>query len=189
MNERRSIPKGDYRIPLKLDFRHSAEVALKRKCLEKESAAFLDKLRSCGGLITKKAGASNAIDAECKILCDVLNRLPNTETVESCCGHRKDDYRIWFRCSDVEVLAFLARILSNNYWGFERLKDKNGNFYEGWSIRVVWTDVNPPAYLLTSHYYDGIFEDSALMAGIILKEFGNFYYSTFEKCQYEEIKQ
>ena len=34
------------------------------------------------------------MDKECVELCDLLNRLPSTETFESCMGHYKNTYSI-----------------------------------------------------------------------------------------------
>ena len=36
------------------------------------------------------------MDNECIKLCEALNKLEGIETVESCCGHGKGDYHIWF---------------------------------------------------------------------------------------------
>ena len=53
----------------------------------------------------KKVG----IDEECLDLCYALNHLPGVITLESCCGHCKDLYRIWFRCTNTVTLAILSR--------------------------------------------------------------------------------
>ena len=55
------------------------------------------------------------MDKECIELCDLLNRLPNTETFESCMGHYKNVYSIWFKCRDIGVLSRLSRAVSKNY--------------------------------------------------------------------------
>lgn len=50
------------------------------------------------------------MDNECTKLCEAMNGLPGIQTIESCCGHGKDPYRIWFT---VEGLEFLPDLL---YW-------------------------------------------------------------------------
>ena len=42
----------------------------------------------------------NDIDKECIDLCKKLNSLSNIKTTESCCGHLKEPYRIFFMCDD-----------------------------------------------------------------------------------------
>ncbi len=48
-------------------------------------------------------------DKECIPLCLLLNKLPGIQTIESCCGHRRDSFKIWFRC---ELAAQLLPIIS-----------------------------------------------------------------------------
>lgn len=55
------------------------------------------------------------VDEACVDLCNLLNRLPGVETSESCCGHGKDVYSIWFRCDDVGTLSRLGRCCERNY--------------------------------------------------------------------------
>lgn len=55
------------------------------------------------------------MDKECIELCELLNRLPNTETFESCMGHYKNVYSVWFKCMDIGVLSRLSRAVSRNY--------------------------------------------------------------------------
>lgn len=55
------------------------------------------------------------IDGGCVCLCNMLNRIPGLLTTESCCGHGREQCRIWFRCIDIEVIARLARCVDRNY--------------------------------------------------------------------------
>lgn len=57
------------------------------------------------------------IDKECVAICDKINSLPGTQTIESCCGHLKDPYRIWFKCDDNYSLAIIARVFDKRYSG------------------------------------------------------------------------
>lgn len=71
------------------------------------------------------------IDRECIDICDVLNTLPGLETTESCCGHYKDKFRVWFDCDDFSTLGLLARVTSRNY--------SDGN----WLVCLENSDMNP----------------------------------------------
>ena len=55
------------------------------------------------------------IDAECIDICNALNRLPDTETFESCCGHLKNRFSVWFFCYNIDVLSRLGRAVERNY--------------------------------------------------------------------------
>ena len=55
------------------------------------------------------------MDKECIALCNTLNRIPGVKTVESCCGHGESPFRLWFRCTDITVIARLARCADRNY--------------------------------------------------------------------------
>jgi len=50
------------------------------------------------------------IDKECVELCKAMNLFPGIQTVESCCGHGKDSYRIWFIPKSLSCLPELL------YW-------------------------------------------------------------------------
>lgn len=65
--------------------------------------------------LVKKDINYGLIDRECIELCDVLNSLPGCETFESCCGHGKYTYKIWFKCFDLSVLGRLSRAVDRNY--------------------------------------------------------------------------
>src|SRR5437870_3675057 len=44
--------------------------------------------------------APEGLDEECLEICQAMNSLPGIITVESCCGHGTDPYRIFFRLDD-----------------------------------------------------------------------------------------
>lgn len=78
------------------------------------------------------------LDPPCKALCVAVNRLPGLETTESCCGHGKTPFRIWFQASALFDRGFvtLARITCDRY-------------HEGhWRVYLDHTDVNPVAFVL-----------------------------------------
>jgi hypothetical protein len=50
------------------------------------------------------------LDPECLALCVALNKMPGIQTTDSCCGHGKNPYWIFFQPTN---LASLPRLL---YW-------------------------------------------------------------------------
>jgi hypothetical protein len=71
------------------------------------------------------------MDPECIPLCNKLNELSCVETTESCCGHLKDRFQVWFRCNDIDVLSILGRCVERNY--------SDGK----WELLVDSCDTNP----------------------------------------------
>lgn len=73
------------------------------------------------------------MDKDCIALCNALNKLPGVETYESCCGHLKTPYRIFFRCRNFVSLAILARAFDKRYLTTSML----------WKIEVETGDSHP----------------------------------------------
>ena len=71
------------------------------------------------------------IDEQCVDLCNLLNRLPFVETIESCAGHSEHPYWVFFKCVDIGVLSRLGRSVERNY--------SDGN----WEIIVDSCDIDP----------------------------------------------
>jgi len=71
------------------------------------------------------------MDEQCIELYYLLNSLQDTETFESCCGHEREVYMMFFRCYSIDVLTRLGRAVDKNY--------SDGN----WEIVVDSTDVSP----------------------------------------------
>lgn len=57
------------------------------------------------------------MDKECIPICDALNSIPDVHTVESCCGHCKDRFIIFFTCNNSHSLAIIARVFDRRYSG------------------------------------------------------------------------
>lgn len=76
------------------------------------------------------------MDAECVALCDCLNDLPGVKTTESCCGHLKERYSIWFYCENIITISRLGRAVSRNY--------SDGK----WELLVDSTDTHPVGVFL-----------------------------------------
>lgn len=74
------------------------------------------------------------MDSECIDLCNTLNAVGSIETFESCCGHGKNPFRIWFQSYDDDSLFFVARCADKRY------------FRDDWNITVSVGD----------NYSDGI---------------------------------
>ena len=80
------------------------------------------------------------IDKECVALCRAINRFPGIATTESCCGHGKESFKIWF---SVENICRLPMLL---YW----LNGCHTGVY-GWRVCVT-TDcgMSPPHFCVES---------------------------------------
>lgn len=68
------------------------------------------------------------MDHECVPLCDALNALPGVRTVESCCGHIDQPFRVWFRVEQGAEDAFLPLLVRSLGSGW--LLKKNAGCYE-----------------------------------------------------------
>lgn len=55
------------------------------------------------------------MDGECIELCDALNDLPGIATFESCCGHGKAPFRIFFHCKELANLRPILEALEHNF--------------------------------------------------------------------------
>lgn len=71
------------------------------------------------------------LDEQCVGLVNCLNDIDGVETIESCCGHLKYPYRMWFRCNNFSALARIGRAVERNY--------SDGK----WVIEVTVGDVKP----------------------------------------------
>lgn len=102
------------------------------------------------------------MDTECIDLCVALNSLPGIETVNSCCGHGKQPYWIWF---DVDYsqrgLLTLSRLTSINY--YPRISRK-------WKIFVDHRDTFPQlTYRLEGPKGKDGYESSKEFASLIME--------------------
>ena len=57
----------------------------------------------------------NDMDKECIELSNLLNRLPGVRTIESCMGHGKHPYWLFFQCMDINTLSRLSRAVCDRY--------------------------------------------------------------------------
>jgi hypothetical protein len=55
------------------------------------------------------------IDSECVDLCRALNSIPGIGTLESCCGHGRGSFSVWFYAESFEGLFIIGRVLDRRY--------------------------------------------------------------------------
>ena len=55
------------------------------------------------------------MDKECIEVCDLLNLYPGVKIFESCCGHLKEAYMVFFKCNNFVSLGKLFRCVNRNY--------------------------------------------------------------------------
>jgi hypothetical protein len=58
------------------------------------------------------------MDEECIKLCDAINKISDLYTIESCCGHGKEPFRIWISIDDLEDLPTLLYYCDPCHVGF-----------------------------------------------------------------------
>ncbi len=58
------------------------------------------------------------MDPECVALCDAINRVPGVCTNESCCGHGRGTFRVFFQSTDLRTLAILLYYVDSCHMGF-----------------------------------------------------------------------
>ena len=80
---------------------------------------------------TNEKELPNDVDEQCIGLCNTLNKLPGVSTFESCCGHNKYPFRVWFHCLNINTISRLGRCVERNY--------SDGN----WRILVDSSDTSP----------------------------------------------
>ena len=112
------------------------------------------------------------MDFLCIELCRVLNQLPGIETYESCMGHGKHPYWIFFRCTELGTLSRLGRCLAKNYSdnNWELVVDSvDGDPYGCFWLRTKEILDEDFSFLLISSYTTGISHIS--LSNILKKEF------------------
>src|SRR6202451_2161699 len=54
--------------------------------------------------------APAGIDPECRLLCEAMCAFPGIRTIESCCGHGRQPFKVWFLADSLAALPHLL------YW-------------------------------------------------------------------------
>jgi len=82
---------------------------------------------------------TGVMDPLCIPLCDALNSCSGIKTVESCCGHGNEPYRIWFKCLGIDSygLSVITRAVDSRYSGTNLQ----------WSIKLETVDEIDEGYM------------------------------------------
>jgi len=85
--------------------------------------------------LNAKVAYEGTMDPEVLDLCNALNALPGIYTTESCCGHGKEKFSIFFQTDGTtqEGLFFIARCIDRRYWKYGHL----------WNATLVVGDAYP----------------------------------------------
>jgi len=71
-------------------------------------------------------------DKEVVELCKAMNKIPGIQTIDSCCGHGKDYFRIFFTVEDIETLNHFMWAGCYRWW----------NWRNGFRVQICDGDVN-----------------------------------------------
>lgn len=109
-------------------------------------------------MTTKNKAIKYPMDKECIALCDAMNLIPGITTIESCCGHGKEPYRIFFVVEDFEDLPDLL------YW-----IDYCHSGVKNWDCKII-TDCgrSPISFIIEGPIGD--YDASYVIAKAITKE-------------------
>lgn len=61
---------------------------------------------------------TGTMDKECVQLCNAINLIKGITTHNSCCGHNKDEYHIWFMAKTLKSLPELLYWFDGCHCGF-----------------------------------------------------------------------
>jgi hypothetical protein len=95
------------------------------------------------------------MDKECIKLCKAMNKMPGIRTFESCCGHGRSPYHIWFLADSFESLPNLV------YW----FMGCHCGFY-GWNVQVTTDCAASPVHFMVEGPI-GAYEEADKIAGLI----------------------
>lgn len=78
------------------------------------------------------------IDRQCYDLCKAINLFDDVRTVESCCGHGKQQYCIWFTAKSLKKIKPLIRVCNCHYSGWHISIKYNWTFDNlYWELRFL----------------------------------------------------
>jgi len=100
------------------------------------------------------------LDKDCVSLVAVMNKIPGIQTIESCCGHGKGPYHIWFCAASLENLPTLLYWFDGCHCG-----------YYSWRVFVT-TDcaMSPVHFCLEGPIGEQAYYESAKIAALIAKQ-------------------
>lgn len=67
-------------------------------------------------MLTSNESYDGRMDEECIRLCDAMNAVNGIITTESCCGHGKTPFCIWFKAISFKGLFFVSRCIDKRYF-------------------------------------------------------------------------
>ena len=98
------------------------------------------------------------MDPECIPICEAMNEIPGIETSESCCGHGRHGFWIFFKAENMQALATIAYAVYASHCGFE-----------GWQVIAHTVCPSRPArFLLEGPKDEKSYEQATRLAAIIL---------------------
>ena len=130
-----------------------------------------------------------SMDKECIDICNAMNSIPGISTFESCSGHNKKPFRIYFNSTDQQGLFFLTRCIDQRYW----------EYGHQWSITLsvndLYKDILPTVFLLqsTSKGSQAIHEANCLINNFMIhlnhENFFKAYKLDIEKFKYKTTEE
>ena len=81
------------------------------------------------------------MDEDCIKICHAINEIPKCHTTSSCCGHLKENFKIFASTYDVYALSILSRSFDRRYSGTSQV----------WKIELVTSDGGYPKFSLYIH--------------------------------------
>lgn len=99
------------------------------------------------------------LDPECYQLCEAINLLPGIRTIESCCGHGKHPFRIWFETEGLEYLPHALYYFAWCHCGFR-----------GWTV-IAQTDcaMSPVMFMIEGPCGEEAYKQANKIASILEK--------------------
>ena len=79
-----------------------------------------------------KGAYDGFMDKECVELCNIFNSLPSIKTLNSCSGHGKNIFSVFFSCTDWRSLSFIGRCIDRRYF----------KYGDNWEVILSNSDVN-----------------------------------------------
>lgn len=82
------------------------------------------------------------IDQECISICNAINRFPTMRTIESCCGHGKNDFFVAFEVSNLNALGVLLKTID---------PDEDG--VDGWRVFAMRSNISGSVYFILESFW------------------------------------
>ena len=130
------------------------------------------------------------LDPACLSLFKAMNQLPGIETINSCCGHGKSKFNVWFMLDTNQIgIYVLSRCLSGRYYNYFPGEQRDDPC---WRVYIGDTDAAPcfllegkpmsegsdtyePAEKLAANIMSHVDEQFALMKILKAREEGKDY--------------